>query len=107
VTYLVDAIRTMRAHDYGTVEVTEGAVTGYNADIQRRMRRTVWTTGGCASWYLDSHGNNTTLWPRTTFAFRGQTARFDIDAYRVAARTGAKSFETGASAPSSTTGVMA
>ena len=53
------------------------------------MKRTVWTTGGCASWYLDSHGNNTTLWPRTTFAFRGQTASFDIDAYRVAARTDA------------------
>jgi cation diffusion facilitator CzcD-associated flavoprotein CzcO len=90
VTYLVDAIRTMRAHDYGTVEVTEDAVTEYNADIQRRMKRTVWTTGGCASWYLDAHGNNTTLWPRTTFAFRGKTARFDIDAYRVAARTGAQ-----------------
>ena len=24
---------------------------------------TIWTTGGCASWYLDAHGNNTTLWP--------------------------------------------
>ena len=72
------------------LEVTEDAVADYNADIQRRMKRTVWTTGGCASWYLDSHGNNTTLWPRTTFAFRGQTARFDIDAYRVEARTGAQ-----------------
>ncbi len=90
VTYIVDAVRTMRAHDYATVEVTEDAAAEYNADMQRRMKRTVWTTGGCASWYLDSHGNNTTLWPRTTFAFRGQTASFDIDAYRVAARTDAQ-----------------
>lgn len=26
------------------------------------MARTVWTTG-CASWYLDATGRNSTLWP--------------------------------------------
>ena len=36
-----------------------------DADIQRRMKRTVWTRGGCSSWYLDEHGRNTVLWPRT------------------------------------------
>ena len=41
-------------------------------------------TGGCASWYLDAHGNNTTLWPDFTFRFRRQTKRFDIDAYETA-----------------------
>jgi hypothetical protein len=41
----------------------------------------VWMTGGCASWYLDAHGNNTTLWPDFTFRFRRQTKRFDVDAY--------------------------
>jgi hypothetical protein len=45
------------------------------------MRRTVWSTGGCASWYLDDHGRNVTLWPRTTFAFRRLTASFDPEAY--------------------------
>ena len=43
VTYIVDAVRTMRAHDYATVEVTEDAAAEYNADVQRRMKRTVWT----------------------------------------------------------------
>jgi len=85
VTYIVDAIRTMRAHDYGAIEVTQEAVTEFNDDVQRRMKRTVWTTGGCASWYLDSHGKNTTLWPRSTFAFRGLLAKFDVAAYRVSA----------------------
>ncbi len=37
--------------------------------------------GGCASWYLDAHGNNTTLWPDFTFRFRRQTRRFDVAAY--------------------------
>jgi len=37
------------------------------------MQRTIWTTGGCASWYLDAHGRNTTLWPGFTFTFRALT----------------------------------
>ena len=32
--------------------------------------------GGCASWYLDKHGNNTTLWPGFTFEFRKITKQF-------------------------------
>ena len=47
------------------------------------MQRTVWNTGGCASWYLDDHGRNVTLWPRTTFAFRGLLREFDLDQYVV------------------------
>ena len=48
----------------------------------------MWNTGGCSSWYLDSHGRNTTLWPRTTFTFRRLLARFDLDAYLTTPRTG-------------------
>jgi cyclohexanone monooxygenase len=85
VNYIREAIRTMRRNDYAAVEVNADAVATYNADIQRRMKRTVWTTGGCASWYLDAHGNNTVLWPRGTVAFRRATAEFDVAAYRVEA----------------------
>ena len=98
VSYIVDAVHTMRRDGYGAVEVTEGAERAWSADIQRRMKRTVWSTGGCASWYLDKHGNNTTLWPRTTFAFRGETASFDPGAYTVSAA------HDPAPTPASTTG---
>ena len=47
------------------------------------MKRTVWTRGGCSSWYLDEHGRNTTLWPKSTITFRRQLAEFDPDAYDV------------------------
>ncbi len=87
ITYIVDALRTMRRDSYGAVEVTESAERAWSDDLQRRMKRTVWSTGGCASWYLDKHGNNTTLWPRTTFAFRGETAAFDPGAYTLSGPT--------------------
>ena len=40
-------------------------------------------TGGCTSWYIDTHGRNTTLWPRATFTFRRLLAEFDPEAYDV------------------------
>lgn len=85
VEYVRDAIRTMNLNHYGTVEPTPAALKEWNDDIQRRMQRTVWNTGGCSSWYLDDHGRNTILWPRTTFAFRGLLSKFDVAAYDVAA----------------------
>lgn len=85
VRYIRDAIRTMRAHAYATVEPTERACAAWNADLQRRMGPTVWSSGGCSSWYLDEHGRNTTLWPRTTFVFRGLLRTFDAGEYAVTA----------------------
>jgi cyclohexanone monooxygenase len=82
VAYAVDAVRHIERTGE-IVEVREEAETTWDAGIQRAMGRTVWTTGGCASWYLDERGRNTTLWPGTTWRFRRQTARFDAGAYRV------------------------
>ena len=85
VEYIRDAVRTMDLHRYGSVEPTPGATREWNDDIQQRMRRTVWNTGGCSSWYLDDHGRNTVLWPRSTFTFRRELSRFDVAAYDVTA----------------------
>ena len=79
--YLMDALHTMDEHELATVEVRRAAQDEYNADLQNRMERTIWTTGGCASWYLDAHGRNTTLWPGFTFTFRQLTRHFDHAAY--------------------------
>ena len=83
VAYIRDAVRTMRARGWAAVEPRVSAFTRWNADVQRRMKRTVWTRGGCSSWYLDEHGRNTTLWPKSTVTFRRQLASFDPEAYDV------------------------
>ena len=74
------------AHRLRAVEPTREAQRTWNDDVQRRMQRTVWNRGGCSSWYLDDHGRNVTLWPRTTYTFRRLTSHFDTEAY-VATRT--------------------
>jgi cation diffusion facilitator CzcD-associated flavoprotein CzcO len=81
IAYLLSALEKMGEGGIRTVEPRAEKVRSWSDDLQRRMRRTVWNTGGCASWYLDEHGNNTILWPRTTFTFRKLLAEFDTDAY--------------------------
>ncbi len=44
----------------------------YNTTIQQQFTGTVWASG-CGSWYLNSHGKNTTLFPRLVEAFRRLT----------------------------------
>ena len=79
--YLSSALKTMERDRIATFEVRPEVQHEYNEKLQARMERTIWTTGGCASWYLDKHGRNTTLWPSFTFVFRRLTRRFDGSAY--------------------------
>ncbi|MFE8008978.1 flavin-containing monooxygenase [Streptomyces sp. NPDC057418] len=59
------------------------AVGAWNRRVQDRMKRTVWNTGGCTSWYLDAEGRNTTVWPGTTAEFRRATRTVDLGEYEV------------------------
>ncbi|MEV8526709.1 NAD(P)/FAD-dependent oxidoreductase [Streptomyces sp. NPDC052000] len=59
------------------------AVGAWNRRVQERMKRTVWNTGGCTSWYLDASGRNTTIWPGTTSEFRRATREVDLGEYEV------------------------
>ncbi|WP_128375938.1 flavin-containing monooxygenase [Streptomyces cavernae] len=65
------------------LDARPGAVDDWNRKVQERMRRTVWSTGGCTSWYLDERGNNSALWPGTTGEFRSATRRVDLAEYEV------------------------
>ncbi|MGC0363023.1 cation diffusion facilitator CzcD-associated flavoprotein CzcO [Rhodococcus sp. 27YEA15] len=91
INYLVDAIATIDKYDIGTIEVRKDKQDKYNADLQAAMSSSVWSNGGCASWYMDKHGNNTTLWPGFTFQFRQATKHFDLAAYRSVATSDLRS----------------
>jgi cation diffusion facilitator CzcD-associated flavoprotein CzcO len=87
VRYLLDALRQMDARGLGAVEPRPDVQAAYNARLQEQLAGTVWNAGGCASWYLDRHGRNTTLWPTFTFSFRRELARCDLADYVTEPRT--------------------
>jgi cation diffusion facilitator CzcD-associated flavoprotein CzcO len=81
VAYVERALDAMEAEGLDALETTEEAQAAYRDLIAERSRGTVWLGGGCASWYLDPHGHNTTLWPDFTFRFRRLTRTFDRENY--------------------------
>jgi cation diffusion facilitator CzcD-associated flavoprotein CzcO len=87
VAYLLDLLRRLDNAGLATFEARADVQDAYNGRIQRRLQRTVWNTGGCASWYLDARGRNTTLWPTFTFTFRRQLRRADLAEYVTTARS--------------------
>ncbi len=81
IAYIFDCLRLMRDEGIATVEVRPEAQRRFNERIQRRMPETVWASGGCASWYMDSEGRIPTLWPGFTWRFRQITRSFDAESY--------------------------
>ena len=84
IAYVMEALRAMRRHGARTLEVRPAAKAAYNAEVQGMTEGTVWVTGGCASWYIDRNGRNSTLWPTFTWPFRRRTRSFDEAAYALA-----------------------
>jgi hypothetical protein len=88
--YILGALRALDARGAAAVDPLPEAQAAYNAKLQAKMLGTVWMTGGCASWYLDDRGHNTTLWPGFTWQFRLATRKFDAEAYTLLERSAAE-----------------
>lgn len=79
--YVADYLRLLERTGAAALDARPEAVRAWNAELQRRMGRTVWQTGGCRSWYMDASGRNTTLWPGTTAEYRRATRTLRPEEY--------------------------
>ncbi|MCX4823714.1 NAD(P)/FAD-dependent oxidoreductase [Streptomyces sp. NBC_01142] len=99
--YMADYMRQLNVlGGRAALAARPSAVNAWNRRVQERMKRTVWSTGGCTSWYLDSSGRNTTIWPGTTGEFRSATRAVDLAEYDVVRATAPSVPAPSASAPS-------
>jgi cation diffusion facilitator CzcD-associated flavoprotein CzcO len=77
---LLGALHHMRTQDLDVLEPRKDVQTRFFDWVQHESQGTVWTAGGCASWYLDQNGKLTSLWPHSTMSYRNR-ARFRPDEY--------------------------
>ncbi len=87
VDYVLQALRAMEHRGARSIEPRPAAQSAYNARIQSELAGTVWSAGGCTSFYLDDSGRNTTLWPHRAAKFRSAVRRFDETEYEYEAVT--------------------
>jgi cation diffusion facilitator CzcD-associated flavoprotein CzcO len=69
------------SNGHHAVEPTEAAQAAFVSTVDRRMAGTVWSAGGCQSWYRDVNGRISALWPGSTVGYRRRLRRFDPSAY--------------------------
>ena len=81
ISYMVDALRTMRGRGLASVEVRPETQDAFNEEVQSRLGGTVWNAGGCQSYYLDVNGRNSTMFPGSTLELRRRMARFEPAEY--------------------------
>jgi cation diffusion facilitator CzcD-associated flavoprotein CzcO len=81
IAYLKKALRYRRDHGLSSLEPTQAAQQAYVAEVDRDTAGSVWTAGGCLSWYVDATGRNSTLWPGSVRAYQRRLARFEIGDY--------------------------
>ena len=75
VQHVMSCLRLLARQGGSTIEVKASALRRFNDRIQRRLRRAVWSEGGCTSWYLDADGVNRALWPGFSFEYWARTRR--------------------------------
>ncbi|KFY18105.1 hypothetical protein V492_00143 [Pseudogymnoascus sp. VKM F-4246] len=63
VNYAMKMIEPILKGDAHYVEVKKEAEMAWTADIQKSLKKRVWSTGGCKSWYQGEDGWNSTTYP--------------------------------------------
>ncbi|MDV6014593.1 4-hydroxyacetophenone monooxygenase, partial [Haloechinothrix sp. LS1_15] len=84
--YVVDAITLADSRGAAALDVREDVQQRFQERIQRKLRKGVWTTGGCTSWYLDSKGVNRTIWPGFTWRYWLTARSVDPSEYELTLR---------------------
>jgi cation diffusion facilitator CzcD-associated flavoprotein CzcO len=79
--HVLDVLRHQQRSGLSAVEPTAQAQDQWTRRVDRRMANTVWSAGGCRSWYQDATGRNSTLWPGYVTGFRLRLRRFQPTAY--------------------------
>ncbi len=85
VDYLMRVLAWRRSGERHAIEPRAEAQSRFLAEVDRGTRGSVWTAGGCLSWYLDATGRNSTLWPGSVRAYQRLLSRFEPEEYQVRA----------------------
>jgi hypothetical protein len=71
--YVVQAVRAIEAG--GPLDVRDDVAGAYDAELQRRLRGSVWTS--CTNWYRTAGGRVVTNWPGLAAEYRRRVRRLD------------------------------
>ena len=81
--YIMACVGHMERNGAASLEVREEVQRSYSQELQDRLRGSVWTSGGCRSWYMDRRGRVAAIWPGFSWRFRWRASRFRSAEHRL------------------------
>ncbi|MFZ5561201.1 MAG: flavin-containing monooxygenase [Pseudomonadota bacterium] len=84
--YIMKCLAEMDRRAAGAMVVSDYAARTFYEDVQRQMKKTVWSRGGCSSWYLNEKGENNTLWPSFTWKYWLRTRHPEFENFHMSPR---------------------
>lgn len=81
--YVTEAISAVDAANVQAIAPRREEQDAFNEELQRKLSRSVWNTGGCQSWYLDEHGYNRTIWSGFTWQYWLSTRSVKLGEYQL------------------------
>jgi cation diffusion facilitator CzcD-associated flavoprotein CzcO len=81
VRYIRRLIDAMNGAALPVLEPRADVIDRQYIDMQRRLAKMVWATGGCKSWYQAESGEIVALWPGHTYEYWWKTRRPRLDDY--------------------------
>ncbi len=83
--YIIESMRHLQRHGLSSLDVRPEVQAAFNDGLRVKLKDTIWTAGGCQSWYLDADGGTSAIWPGYTRDFRRALGTFNARDYRLAA----------------------
>lgn len=80
--YATQAVKRLARGDVRWLDVRADVQDAFNAEVQERVKATVWDRG-CTSWYKTASGKNTNNWPGFSFEYRRRTRRLNEGDYHL------------------------
>ena len=81
INYIAEAFLYVNRYNLRSLEIKRDVHVQFNKEIQSKLKKTVWQSGKCRSWYQDSQGNNTAIWPGFTWLYVLLMNKFDYENY--------------------------
>jgi cation diffusion facilitator CzcD-associated flavoprotein CzcO len=93
--HILSCLDAIRERGASVCEVRADAQRLHNRRIERGSRNSVWTHGGCVSWYLDDQGRNRAIWPSYSWRFWQRVRRMRPADYALSSRPAFPAGEAG------------
>ena len=86
--YALDYLKNLKKKPNSYFNLKESVFKKFNEKIQKRLKKMIWYTGECQSWYIAGENKkNVTIWPGTTISYRLKTKKIKISDYDIISTT--------------------